>query len=191
MKKKILIILLAAVCLAGGGIGGFLYGRKTKTETKPPEIYPPLCTIDSFQDNDKEVSVYATSPNFGADYLQKRFNMSASKAKNLVEHPEEWLGCQVFIHIENQDTIPIYVYGTDCTNNGKDGVYIYTGMKSETKIIERNGYYNYPVTVLINNNEVSIDEARKMLNSLDFSVIYGADASYEDCENYYRSVDKK
>lgn len=193
-KKRIILIICATVVAVAAIAAGVYYigystGKKT-AEAGKPEITEPVCTLDDFTLYDTVVDQYATTDGFGAPYLVKCFNMSEEDANDLVEHPENWLGFQAFFAIRNTDINELSIYGADCAENGKNGVYVFTGT-TEVYSTPGKGSYVLCVPVLIHNNEASTDEARKMLSGLDVKIRYGAYFDPDYCVNYSASVSFK
>ena len=188
MNKKIIITIICAalVIVAAVATGvyflGYSTGKKT-AEAGQQEISEPECALDDFVLYDTAVDQYATTEGFGAAYLTKCFNMSEQDANDLVEHPENWLGFQAFFSIKNTDVDELSIFGVDCTDNGKNGAFVFTGT-SEVYTIPKKGSYVLCVPVLIHNNESSTDEAKDMLAKLDATVRYGAHYDPDDCVNY-------
>ncbi|MBQ6264863.1 MAG: hypothetical protein IJK60_05380 [Clostridia bacterium] len=189
MSKKSIIIIVCAVLAAVAAISAGVYylgyssGKKKAVTPAEQEISEPVCRLSDFRLYDTAVDQYASKEGFGAPYLEKYFEMTASDAKDLVEHPENWLCFQTYISIKNTDIDELSLFGIDCANNGKDGVYIFTGT-SEVYSIPKKGSYVMCVPVLFHNNEFSTDEAREKLGVLDATVSYGAFYDKDDCENY-------
>ncbi len=192
-KKTILIICVALVAVAAIAAGvyfiGYSTGKKT-AEAGLPEISEPKCKLNDFTLFDTVVDQYAKGDGFGAPYLMKCFNMSEEDANDLVEHPENWLGFQAFFSITNSDVSELSIFGAACAENGKDGVYVFTGT-SEVYTIPGKGSYALCVPVLIHNNESSTDEAREMLSKLDVTIRYGAHYDPDNCVNYNASISFK
>lgn len=190
MSKKIIITIICAAIVAAAAIAtgvyflGYSAGKKNaETPVAEQEISEPVCQLNDFSLYDTAVDQYASKENFGVPYLTKYFEMTEADANDLVEHPENWLCFQAYISIKNTDIDELSLFGIDCENNGKDGVYVFTG-RSGTTTIPKKGSYVMCVPVLFHNNEYSTDEAREKIGVLDATVCYGAYFDQDDCENY-------
>ena len=194
LSKKIIIIIICAALVAVAALSTGVYflgysagSKNVVTPASEQEISEPECALSDFTLLDELIDEYSTKESFGVPYLTKCFNMSEKDANDLVKHPENWLCFQAYISVKNTDIDELSLFGVDCQNNGKDGVYIFTGL-SEVVTVSKKGSYVMCVPVLFHNNEYSTDEAREKLSVLDAKVCYGAYYDKEDCENYYAPV---
>ena len=190
MSKKIIALIVCGAIIAVGAIAtgvyfiGYSTGKKTaQSSDGGQEISEPVCAMSDFKLFDSAVDSYATKEGFGASYLQKNFAMPAEDANDLVEHPENWLCFQTYFSIKNTDIDELSIFGVNCDNNGKNGVYIFTGT-TEVYTIPKKGSYVLCVPVLYRNNEMSTEEAREALGVLNATVRYGAYFDPDDCVNY-------
>lgn len=192
MKKKIIIIVIAALlCLALGVACGFVFGKQSAKNNAQTvaEVDEPNAVLSDFQNNDAVVDSYA-SEGFGAEYLEKNFGMNSGVAKKFEEHPEEWLAYNMYIEVKNNDVDQLSCYGFSSTEASKKNVYVFSGDSGVTTIPAK-GSCKICVPVLIKDNNLSDEQAQKLVSSLKISLCYGAYFEQDQCVNYYTDISFK
>lgn len=114
-KKTIIIIVIALVCIAVGGVAGFLFGRSSKSAAKP------YIVLEDYEYSGKVVKTFESAD---AAYMTERFGMPADVAADFVENPADWLGYIYYINIENPGSKNYNFFNAECEKNGENDIYM-------------------------------------------------------------------
>lgn len=175
--KKAIIAIVAVVVVAAIAIGGYFI---ISSDKKDPEEISLTVIKDDFINNDNLLSILMKNPDRYQAALANEYAMGEAKAAEFFEAPEEWLAFEQIVEITNNSTESITVYGFEVENNGKNGIYVNTDIGGELGI-SPNGTGPASFSVLFENGELSIDEAKALLDELKISVIYTKTPSeYDD-----------
>ena len=103
--------------------------------------------------------------------LSAEFEMSAEKADEFYEAPENWLAFDQIITLKNQSDKDLTVYGFEVKDNGKDGFYVCTKVGGEIGMVPgASGTSSF--TILCENGELSVDEAKAAIDKMEIKAIY-------------------
>ncbi len=186
MKKKIIIPAVILLALIIAAIS-FAVGRKSAEKSSET----PYITVSEFKEANKTVDKYVADFNSGGninpDYLVRCYGISESEAKDFFENPGEWLCYDVFIDIHNSSNKNLYFFGLKNKDNGKNGVYVFTGTTSILGI-PAGGVTQSCVSVLVSNGDMSDAEAESLVRSMPVSIAYAEKDEPDDSELQYANL---
>jgi len=170
MKNKKIIITVVAVVVfiaiaAGAGIlSSYLINKDSKTGNV-------VAVTEDFNEDTLLLERLARHPERYTDNLINEYKMSADKANEFYDCPEEWLVYGQSITIYNNTADNITVYGFEVENNGKNGVYLSTSTGGELAIAP-GGNGPASISVLCENGDLTTDEAKALVSDFKVKVIF-------------------
>lgn len=169
-NKAVMIIIFVAI-FAVGMVAGYFTGSHVKSKEIDAENAFPSLVIDDFVMTDRIIDDYIASPTFTSDYLMKNFEMDEGSALRFMDSPADWLAFTAYVSIKNTSDIPLSFKNAVYEDNGQNNMYIFTGdmgelsipagMKSSTSLV-----------VLINNNDMTFEEAKSLFMKADIAFAY-------------------
>lgn len=127
---------------------------------------------DSFKENEKLMYAYLDNKELHFDTLSKKFGMGDEVANKYYETPEEFYVYTYAVTIFNSGNKEVAVYGLRCENNAKDGVYVNTeNALGAVYNIGVGSECGATITVICNDPDLSQDETRQIVDSMEIEVI--------------------
>ncbi len=169
MKKKI-IIIVSAVLVACIIAGTCIYIFKNKNEAGNSNV--KITAAYSDVTNGYSLFEYMNkNPERYSAALIDDFGMDEDAKNRVLNEPEEWLALFLFIDVGNLSDKSVVIDALKVDDNGKNGVYIQTHLDA-LYTINGNGDTQISVSVLVDSNEPSFDEALEMIKSMSVSIRY-------------------
>lgn len=177
MKKKIIAIVSIFLVIAiAASLVIYFVKFKDDRKTGNPEVKTELQVTADYE----EVTLFSTVfdytyqfPDRWQNALNSHYGMSPEKAESVVKHPEKWLAFNFFITINNASDEPIVADGLTVKNNGKNGIYMGT-LFDGMSIIDANAETSLCVTVFLDDNDPSLEEAAEMIKKMDVEFNFSA-----------------
>lgn len=167
-KKKIIIIAVAAVLAIAAVIAAVCLPKKDKAATGEVSI---SVEKDDFYLSDNVIETLSVHPDRYMDTVADAYGMGNAKAKEFFAAPENWLAFDITMQIENTGTENVVIRGFDITGNGKNGMYVSKIVGGELSL-SPGAKYPVSASILCDNGDLTLDEARAMAEELKLSVLY-------------------
>lgn len=167
MKKAIIAIVIFAVVAAAAAGGYFIFSGNDE----PKEAVSLSITKDDFTETFSRIEAYIKNPDRYEAALASDYEMGNEKAAEFYAAPENWLAYEQILVVKNVGDTDVTVYGFEVKDNGKDGVYISTASGGEIGI-SPGGSATTSFSVLCSDGELSTDEVKAIVDSMEVSVVY-------------------
>lgn len=167
-KKKIIIIAAAAAALiAIGAVLFFTLGKDSENkETISIEV-----TRSDFSLSEADITTLSADPERTRSNITKAYGISEKKASEFFETPENWLAFNITMDIVNTGNTSITVIGFDIPNNGKNDMYINSGVGGELSLAP-GASYPISASILCENGDLSLEEAKTLADGLSINLLY-------------------
>lgn len=167
MKKTIAIIAAAVVVIAA--CVGIYFGFFAGEDAPEAEI---AIYKDNFTLSDATIDTYLASPERYQNVLSVSYGMGDELSKNFFAEPENWLAFDYIYNVENLTDKSMTVIGYRINNNGENGVYASSSVGGKLTLSPR-AAYPINLSVLCNDGDLSLEEAKSLVEKLDVELIYG------------------
>ena len=169
MKKKITVAVAVILALAAIITGiYFIFFRGSNGGEPKTEL---VVARDDLVESVGYIEALVKNPDRYKNALSAEFEMSAEKADEFYEAPENWLAFDQIITLKNQSDKDLTVYGFEVKDNGKDGFYVCTKVGGEIGMVPgASGTSSF--TILCENGELSVDEAKAAIDKMEIKAIY-------------------
>lgn len=176
MKKIIIAIaVLAVVAACATGAYFAFFNNSDDAGTFEIEVVK-----EDFVEGIGFLEAVVKNPERYKTVLGKEYQMDEATVAEFFAAPEEWLSCEQNLNVRNIGENDYTVYGFDVKDNGKKGVYISTSLGGELGL-PVGGSTTIVFSVLCSNAELTIDEIKEIVDSMDVSLVYTkTPAEYDD-----------
>ncbi len=165
--KKIIICIVAVAVVAAAAVGAyFAFFNNGPENTAELSI-----TKNDFSESMSYLEALIRNPDRYQKALANEFEMGDEVAAEFYAAPEEWLSYQQTVTVKNIGENDLTIYGYEVKNNGKDGVYISTKSTGEIGIAP-GGNAPTVLSILCSDGELSTDEVKAIVDSMEISVVY-------------------
>ncbi len=175
--KKIIIAIVAVVVVAACATGAY-FAFFNNSGDNAPEL---AITKGEMVEATGYTEAFLKNPDRYKSRLANEYQLSEEMVADFYATPEEWLTYELIIEIKNIGENDITAYGYEIKDNGKKGVYISTAMGGELGLPVGSLSTPASLSILCADVELSADEIRKIVDSMDISVVYTkTPAEYDD-----------
>lgn len=127
---------------------------------------------EAFKENETLMYAYLNNEELHFKTLSEGFGMGDEIAKKYYETPEEFYVYTYSLNVFNCGSDKVAVYGLRCENNAKDGVYINTdNALGAVYNLDVGAECGATITVICNDPELTDDQTRQIVDSMDIEVI--------------------
>lgn len=173
--KKTIAIIAAVIIVIAAGIGiyfGFFADRGSKT----PGI---TATEDRLLLNDAMIDTYIANPERYRNALVNSYGLGEELTENFFAEPENWLAYDLIANLKNDSDRDLTAVGF-VVEGADDDVFVSTNIGGELTLTP-GAIYPISASVLINNGDLTTEQAKEKVDSVQIKVIYGAKES-EDAD---------
>ncbi len=175
--KKIIIAIVAVVVVAACATGAY-FAFFNNSGDNAPEL---AITKGEMVEATGYTEAFLKNPDRYKSRLANEYQLSEEMVADFYATPEEWLTYELIIEIKNIGENDITAYGYEIKDNGKKGVYISTAMGGELGLPVGSLSTPASLSILCADVELSADEIREIVDSMDISVVYTkTPAEYDD-----------
>lgn len=170
--KKTIAIIAAVIIVIAAGIGiyfGFFADRG-------PGI---TATEDRLLLNDAMIDIYIEKPERYRNALVNSYGLGEELTENFFAEPENWLAYDLIANLKNDSDRDLTAVGF-VVKGADDDVFVSTNIGGELTLTP-GAIYPISVSVLINNGDLTTEQAKEKVDNVKIQVIYGAKES-EDAD---------
>lgn len=176
MKKTIAIIAAVVIVIAAGvGIYFGFFADKNKSADL-------VVTEDSLQLNENTIDVYLKTPERYRAALANSYGLGEKRTEEFFAEPENWLAYDLILNLKNESDRDLTVVGfkTNIKNVKGGDVFISSNIGGELTLTP-GAVYPISASILINNGDLTLEQAKELVDKNEFKIIYGTKAN-EDAD---------
>ncbi len=175
--KKIIIAIVAVAVVAACAVGAYFAFFNNSDESAPELSIVKGEMIESVG----YIEACIKNPERYKPRLANEYQLSAEQVDAFFATPEEWLTYGINVEIQNIGEYDITAYSYEIKDNGKKGVYVSTSMGGELGLPVGSLPALTSLDIICSDIELSADEIREIVDSMDISVVYTkTPAEYDD-----------
>ena len=172
--KKTRAIIAAVVIVIAAGVG--IYFGLLAYKDNPTDL---TVTEDSLQLNEGTIEVYLKTPERYRAALVSSYGLGEKRTEVFFAEPENWLAYDLILNLKNESERDLTVVGFKTNIKGGD-VFISSNIGGELTLTP-GAVYPISASILINNGDLTLEQAKEMIDKNDFEIIYGTKTS-EDAD---------
>lgn len=172
--KKTIAIIAAVVIVIAAGVG--IYFGLLAYKDNPTDL---TVTEDSLQLNEGTIEVYLKTPERYRAALVSSYGLGEKRTEEFFAEPENWLAYDLILNLKNESDRDLTVVGFKTNIKGGD-VFISSNIGGELTLTP-GAVYPISTSILINNGDLTLEQAKEMIDKNDFEIIYGTKTS-EDAD---------
>lgn len=175
--KKIIIAIVAVAVVAACAAGAYFAFFNNSDENAPELSIVKGEMIESVG----YIEACIKNPDRFKPRLAKEYQLSEEQVNDFFAAPEEWLTYGINIEIQNIGENDLTAYSFEIKDNGKKGVYVSSSLGGELGLPVGSNPALASLSILCSDIELSADEIREIVDSMDISVVYTkTPAEYDD-----------